>query len=306
MPLIGSIVCTPPSPHQGESVLVQVLAPDGSSYAEAPDAVVVINGITGAEQYLQFEHAGQHQLLVTVARAEETELLTQALDIQPVPSLDGAPEVITPDRQAMHVLSLRPEVGLPMLRIARSPHQPYEVGFSVGRRHSYGEGLVTGPAAGQSRITLNRELTAQVFAQNAATGGPSELAAALETIATPAQPPDIPTYHWDFGDGTSVTTTDMYVQHDFEAALDADTEHRTFHVRAKVEQPGQDPVEVVRTVSVFSGYVTCKRLGTLVPKVRSSGFARRAFQGLEASFTVEQHRGFPAGPDQPPGGGHGR
>jgi hypothetical protein len=55
----------PPDPQPEQTVLVEVLAPDGSSYAGAAEVPTIrIDGITGPRQYVQFARSGLRQLLV--------------------------------------------------------------------------------------------------------------------------------------------------------------------------------------------------------------------------------------------------
>ena len=49
----------PPDPQPEQTVLVEVLAPDGSSYAGAAEVPTIrIDGITGPRQYVQFARSG--------------------------------------------------------------------------------------------------------------------------------------------------------------------------------------------------------------------------------------------------------
>jgi hypothetical protein len=69
MGLIGSIVCTPTKVHVGQSMLIEVKAPDGRSYDGNELVHVSINGRPGAKQYVQFGRAGQRALVVLAAPA---------------------------------------------------------------------------------------------------------------------------------------------------------------------------------------------------------------------------------------------
>jgi hypothetical protein len=66
MGLIGSVTLTPEKPKTGESVCLEVVSPDGKTYVDRADYVVIISGVPGAKQFMQFDRAGKHLILIVV------------------------------------------------------------------------------------------------------------------------------------------------------------------------------------------------------------------------------------------------
>ncbi len=125
---------------------------------------------------------------------------------------------------------------------------------------------------------------------------------ALKYVATPIpggitveplNPTNGITFHWDFGNGASLITQEMAVEHDFEASLGSDTEHHTFHIKCTISQKGQPDIMVARTLYVHNAYALCKKLGSLVPKTLSSGFATKALNIWEGFITVNNVEPYP-------------
>lgn len=125
---------------------------------------------------------------------------------------------------------------------------------------------------------------------------------ALKYVATPIpggitvepfNPTDGITFRWDFGNGASLITQEMAVEHDFEASLDPDTEHHTFHIKCTIIQKGQPDIMVARTLYVHNAYALCKKMGSLVPKTLSSGFATKALNIWEGFITVNNVEPYP-------------
>jgi hypothetical protein len=346
--LIGHVTLTPDNVVPGQSVFVQVTGPNGEVYPINGETIVRINGVLGAEQYLQFERPGDHAILVNAARNGIIETQEATVHV-------AAPETPTPaiDGNGMRIMALMHHPGLhepPRLNLARSPRQPYAAAFSLGR-DIFPNGLSQGPgmieavpphpglrigigealsqphaiaARSENTSAISRGLMGsrlfhrmhEMGAERARDarflpGDPSDpvepsvpIGRLPDMIATPipggiaAEP--LPrntdtglTYHWDFGDGTTLTTRQLAVEHDFEAALDPDQEHHTFHVAVRIEEPGQPSVEVKRTLYVHNAYALCKKLGTLVPKAHSMTFASKALGAWEASVTIDNVEAFP-------------
>ncbi|KAF0191622.1 MAG: hypothetical protein FD165_1691 [Gammaproteobacteria bacterium] len=129
--LIGSIAVSPESPRAGESFLVQVLAPNGEQYGNSETPFVRINGVTGSEQYLQYDRPGTKQILVSVLAEDKAERQTLAIQIKPAAGSEheAADTPVAPDRPRY---ARSRKAVLPMLTITRAPDTQYLLGFSVG------------------------------------------------------------------------------------------------------------------------------------------------------------------------------
>jgi len=284
-PIVDSISVTPKEAVPGESVLVEALGPGGESLANDSSAVVRINGIRGARQYLQFPYHGVHPLHVTAWReGSDSEEADASVTIV-------GDDVALPDGNAgihLRSLALVPDVGVPLLRVAQTPSTPTTVGLSLGRGTQYFAGLTTSLAHGLTSKTAKTALSGAILTEfNASPGAAFGILkdSPLKLLPQPDQPPV--TYTWDFGDGSTLVTTEATTEHDYAAALGADQEHYQFDVRVRVERTGEEPVEVVRTLSMFNAYAMCKHLGTIVPRARASRFASKAVGGYTFSVTVE-------------------
>lgn len=101
MALLGEITVTPPDPQPGQTVLVEVFAPDGSPYAGAADAPTIrINGITGPRQYVQFARSGPRQLPVAAEQDGQAERIAVDVTVGPSPApqepqWDGLPAPVS-------------------------------------------------------------------------------------------------------------------------------------------------------------------------------------------------------------------
>ena len=66
--IIGQITVTPTTVAPGQSVLVEVTGADGETYTVSGQTIVRINGTIGAQQYLQFDRAGDRTIFVAAAQ----------------------------------------------------------------------------------------------------------------------------------------------------------------------------------------------------------------------------------------------
>jgi len=350
--IIGQITVTPTTVAPGQSVLVEVTGADGETYTVSGQTIVRINGTIGAQQYLQFDRAGDRTIFVAAAQGGLVETATATVHVVP---LDTSPLALNGDGLRIMALIHNPAFRQPpMLQIARSPRQPYTAALSLGRvmfRNGFSSGsdmqqrlqqtldpesVAIGSVVSQpmqiatadvnvSEVTqglfgsqllhnlheVEAEQNPTIFSRlgtdtidHVSLPTSSASRRLPKMVATPipggviAEP--MPqrvdnrlAYQWDFGDGTTLTTYQSLVEHDFEAALDPDQEHHTFHVKVRIEEPGQPAVEVARTLYVHNAYALCKQLGTLVPKTRSTTFATKAFGGWEAAVTIDNVEPFP-------------
>lgn len=287
MSLIGQVQLTPPEALAGQSVLVEVLDSAGRSYEGQDDVTVTVNGVTGARQYLQFVGSGPQRVLVALAKDGVTEQQVATVTLPtPDPALPLAEAPALAGAEGARLLRFMrvPGAGIPLLHLARSPHVPTLASFSAGTTALFARGLNQRPPPA---------LLAQRLRRLAPSERPGRFSVKLmragslaDQLAEPALPPPVARYHWDFGDGTSLVSDSAGVEHDYEGTLDPTREQQTFHVTLRIERGGEE-VEVRRSLSVINAYAVSRRLGFIVPRVRSSGFARRLLGGLEASFTAE-------------------
>lgn len=272
--LIGSIVSTPAETTVGGCVLVEVLDPEGAP-AEAGGAEVWINGVRGARQWLQAEHAGPMPLLVTARRGEEVDSGSASVPVAAPPLPEGEP----PAAGGMHLLSLDLGRGTPVLQLARPAGRPYAATFTVFGGQRFPAGMTSGPGRALRHLQL-RGLEG-LHAGEAISSASGVLEPAPHVEAPPT------TYAWDMGDGTTLTTTEPWVDHDYERALGPDEPHRSFDVSVQFTAPDGTAQHMVRTLSVHNAYAICKQRGVIVPRRTSTGFASPVGRTFSASVTVE-------------------
>lgn len=189
---IGKIVCTPATALPGQSVLVDVQSPDGTSYNNTESFYISINGNTGSRHYLQFPRAGNQNILVIASSPDGIEQQKVTIVVQAPPQTAAIAAAAKPAATATAASTPAanewPSIGLPILTITRMPHTRYTAAFNVGA------------------------------------------AAKDDDLKKKAPSPIIP-YQWNFGDGGQVVSTTIgYVEHDFETALDPAKEYQHFDV----------------------------------------------------------------------------
>jgi hypothetical protein len=245
--LIGSLRVTPTNARPGESVLIEVLAVDGSPVD--PSLPIMINGLRGTRRYMQ--HVGPGTFTVTalaksgdVVESASAKIRVAAL---PWPDITGTqgpdPIQISDAIQRWPLLSAAPVLE------ARAPYH----------------------------LQIAASDTAEFLANMARSFRQDQAAAQRihEALAIKA-------YHWDFGDGASVSTTSGLVDHDFSAVLSIDQEHRVFDVTCAIETAGGQRFEVKRTLSIVNAYAVCRNRGVVAPTVVQESQARKVFTALEA------------------------
>lgn len=315
--MIGRVEIEKEKPRPGESVRVEVLAPEDKPI-EGTGAAVTINGVPGAVQFLQFPTAGQRRISVRAVGAAGSEREVVTIDVK------GAPLAFT---------GINGKADVAMLGVTQSSSQPYVAVLTIGSSVD----LRTPPVLSPSRtgVTFTDRLTAnetvsrltnagalaRAIADNAKTavriaprGGHRE-GSAIEGISdrvarkltTSAEVYDLgnvdladiidnaPTVHqkiyeWDFGDGVTMTTQSPSVQHDFFAAIDHADGLGSFHVKCTLVHEG---ITVMRTLTIQSAYALCKRTGTIVPHVTQETFARKRFSMIAGTFTVHNVEDLP-------------
>ncbi len=256
---IGSIRLTPAAAQPGQPVLVEVLAPDGSALGSS--VPVMVNGIRGARQYVQFNGPGTFTVAALAGEGAATE--RAAADV--VVTASSWPSVAVP-QGAGHVALPDAIRRLPMLTATAAAlgRLPYHVQFA---------------ASDTAEFTAN--LTRLFRADTP--GAPAAVDQALAVAA----------YHWDFGDGATASTNLGLVDHDFGASLATDEEHRLFDITCTVETAGAGSFEVKRTLSVVNAYAICRNRGVIAPPVISESHARKVLTAFEATIQVRNLETFP-------------
>lgn len=318
--LIGRITMQPALPRPGETVRVEVFAPDDQPLQNSGTALT-INGIPGAVQYLQFATPGQRRLNIrAVAASGESERHTALLDVKGAPAqfllakkkndiaMLGVSQTTTHPYQA--ILSLGSVLDTRALPVLTPPAAvtahigkflgPESVAAKLGERSPLRR-AIAGNATTAPRVEMKRlsKVGAARAAKVGARGGtsrkpkqPEKVAIAsiydLTTVSRDdfmpgATQASTPQYEWDFGDGTTQTTSSPLVSHDFFPAIDHNSGIGQFVVACRVKQSG---LTIKRTLTVYSAYTLCKRSGTVVPHVTTEVFAHKRYNQIEGVFTV--------------------
>ena len=247
--LLRSVVYSPPNPRVGESVLVEVKAPDGRVYT--PDDVVAVsmNGTPGSRQWLQWAKPGPKRIFVIVrktGRPPERKLIT--LDVK-APS--GEADIF------------------PILRIEQRLDQPYRVDIRL-------EGLPS------RALPMRPSGIARPATTMASQGKPHGNATVTLDSTTVT-----PNCHWDFGDGKIGAGLRSVISHDFGPSLSPDRLRQSFDIAATVLLPGGRTVHVTRTVTFLNHYAYAKQRGLIQPPVTSNLNAVLDGGQFHATLTVQ-------------------
>lgn len=251
--LIGSIRVTPSAAQPGESVLVEVLSPEGAPVDPSLD--VMVNGVRGARQYVQFGDPGTFSISALASDGGIPETAASKV----VVSAAAWPDVAAP--QGAEPLQLPEAIKrLPLLTAAPvfENRAPYRLQFAANDTTEFSTNL------------------ARLFRPDRAATQDS-IDAALAITA----------YHWDFGEGTTLTTRTGLVDHDFSSALAVDEEHRLFDVTCTINTAGAGPFEVKRTLSVVNAYAVCRNRGIIAPPVVFESHACKVLTAFEATLSVQ-------------------
>jgi len=300
--LIGSVQITPSNPRPAESFRVEVLDPNGVSYTSISGATVYIDGVPGAIRYLQAPKAGTRPLLIRVKSGNESELLSTQVDI------GGNPVTFRNNKGARE---------LAMLSVRQDMSSPYTVNFTLGpppsRHAAHRTPGFTSTAVANAveellhsrketglrtlvRAILNSDHVRSITTRKSQLGArrkpvsKAEVTTAVFEVggasisdllqaATGIQP----RFEWDFGDGTTKTTSSPFASHDYSEALTADDAILNFEVRCRAVL---DNIEVKRSLVLHSAYVLCKERGTLVPPVKADIYAHKHFASFYGEMAV--------------------
>jgi hypothetical protein len=282
----------------GQSILVEVKAPDGTAYNNTEKFYIGINGVPGSRQYLQFTRPGAAQILVTTKGAGGIEQQSATVQIQTPP----APAAAAPGATVPLAAHLWPTIGLPVLRIARRPNTRYGVSLNLG---DFAAAPIRAVAAAALTPTVTPAVAAAALnpgvaraaaplaaparaavlspvAEKAVALHPESLRPIAANIALPLEILTTTQYQWDFGDGTRLNTTGPSAVHDFEDALDPEREYQQFTIT--VTSAGRS---VSRTLTVYNAYFQVKSLfGYLAPRVDSAAPARKIGAQFAGTMTV--------------------
>ncbi|MCX5863614.1 MAG: carboxypeptidase-like regulatory domain-containing protein [Deltaproteobacteria bacterium] len=315
--LIGRIALQPSSPRPGETVRVEVFDNEDKTMQNTGMSVV-INGVPGAVQYLQFPSVGQRRLVVrAIAANGDSERQVALLDVQ------GGPLQFSYQKNKNDIA---------MIGVSQSPTHPYDALLTLGSFIDTRTLPVLSPSSSMathiSRTLGKKSLATRLvkrsplaiaMAENAASparvearrlsGVTAQRSTPLESgaRATPIRPAKIsiatvydlteidhetifgpgakvkPQFEWDFGDGSSQTTSSPLIRHDFFPAIDHKTGIGQFVVTCRIKHLG---ITVKRTLTIHSAYAICKRTGTVVPHVSAEIFAHKRYNMVNGTFTV--------------------
>ena len=304
--LIGSIVVVPPQPRPAESVEIKVLGPDGRLLDES-GVDVYIDGVPGAHRYVQYATPGTRTLAVRAGAGPVADSARATIEVSgdavgfaaPLARVQPAAMLITqqvPGRPHEAVLGL----GEVSLGDRRSPLPSADPPISIRERVVSEErinALANRGRLGRAVIdaaTANGGLADKVV-KSSSRPGSSTLGAVVLDLGDVDLRPAVddalaPEYHWDFGDGTRAVTETPAVAHDFFDGIDHERGYGSFHVRCFARQTG---LTTTRTLTVYSAYSACKRLGTIVPRVIGDTFASKRYSLLSGRFTVQNVESVP-------------
>lgn len=153
--IIGKVMLKPETVVCGQSIFIEVTAPNGKEYTVSGETIVRINGIIGAQQYLQFDHPGDRTIFIVAARNGVVETTTAKVHV-----IDPDIPTTTLNGDGLRIMALMHNPMfkiLPMLRIARSPRQPYVTALSLGRT-LFVNGFSAGPDIHEISDQLNETL----------------------------------------------------------------------------------------------------------------------------------------------------
>jgi hypothetical protein len=316
--MIGSVSVEPAIARPGESIRVEVLAPEDKPM-EGTGAQVSINGVPGAVQFLQFPTEGERRISVRAVGApgSEREVVTVNVTGEPLTftgsngTADTAMIGVTQSSASPYtaVLTLGSFIDARAVTPLHPSHSianglQYLVGKELTtalKTSSKLEELLTQNARGAARI---EQLSASAFRAPRVSGASNR--SARRAMASKAKPSrmiatvfdmqsvdmvDITdklgmanrTYEWDFGDGKTQTTRTPTVSRDFFAGIDHANGMGVFHVTCRVPQSN---IEVKRTLTIQSAYNICKRAGAIVPHTTGDIFATKQFTMITGTFIV--------------------
>ena len=187
---------------------MEVKPATGPNFDPAIQQSIRINGVPGTHHYLQFTRAGAATIRVHASGPEgATEVKSAIVQVQtpatqPAPIGPIKPEPLIGSHTPLSS-HLWPQIGVPVLQVARLPQQPHKIGLAVGQTPQ----LSLHPGGVE---TLN-----------------SRSIHALPELEIPKAGQQA-LYQWDFGNGCTLSTMAPSVQHDFSNSINPLVEHQSF------------------------------------------------------------------------------
>jgi hypothetical protein len=253
--LLGSIVCTPSSTLVGQSVRVEVKAPNGAAHDNHETVPISINGVPGSTQYLSWDYAGTYVITAIAHRRGAMEKMTTTIKVDK-PSGGRRP---------------------PSLRVQWRPDEATVAQFS----------LLRGPTL-QRRGKPSRMTPAQAAQPLVIKTRPGARISPVEPRRARTRPPgggragsgtQPVTYEWDFGDGVKLGTLMPSIAHDYGPRLDGTHLYQMFHVSVSFRIPGEQVTVLRRTITVHNHYVALKRRGRLQPLIADTDLSAKYVGG---------------------------
>ena len=263
-----TLTIEPPEPRPCQSVLVS-LRRDGHNVA---DDEVTIQGLPGAERWMQFPAAGVHSVTASYSNPRGTIRLKKDIVVRGSVLDVGLSTGGSYDR-APALLSLRQELDT-----------PYVAQFTLGgddgrRRRSSGRSRASGG------LNLGFPLSGLALDPTTSTNvSPSRLnVEAFKGGVHPSEPAP-GKFHWSLGQGTMIEDASSSCSHDYWPDLDPEKVAHLFIVECRVPSEG---LHVRRTLTLVSTYGISRRKGFCTPRTSIVGEARNSRNGLRATIDIE-------------------
>jgi hypothetical protein len=297
--LIGSVQLTPTNPRPCESVRVEVLNPQGQPLSDTGENAVLINGVPGAIQYLQFRRGQPYTLVVRATTPDITESITVEVPVsgEPITFRPTATDTPPPQLALLHLTQSQTNPYIANLHLGDTPasRQPFagrqwpqitKTELIRTKRPAHKIGYLQRAIASVSQNRRGRPNRPPIQMSNSGRVAKTVFdlgSVRIDSILDRFRDEVSAQYEWDFGDGVRVTTTTPNVTHDFFHAVDHSTPTTRFHVRCLVVHEG---IEIVRTLNLHSAYAACRERGIIVPHVTSDIFAGKKMLWFTASLVV--------------------
>lgn len=266
--LIGNIDLTLEKIRPGESTRIEIFDPKGNSLTEIDNTTVYINGIEGALQHLQFITPGEQVIQIRAVRNGTVDRSQKVVNVVGDPLLF---------RRNSHDKIEE----MTVINADYSLENPYKVTFTLGDAPVLQNGKASNPINTSDVLDVT---ASDLRISDIIRSVNSEASEITESISELKANNDVQErFEWDFGDGTTASTSEPKVTHDYSDSLDAHHKTKRFHVRCRINS---DDIEVVRTLAIHSAYVFCKEQGTIVPPVDSDTYAETGALNFQATMTV--------------------
>lgn len=254
----------------GKACALKCSHPTGA-YDNTENVPISINGIPGSKQFLVWNRAGIKNIVVTAGMRGRIEKLKTSVQIN-VPADGKQP---------------------PLLQVRAAPEQPTRLHLSLLNTEPpkpSGRPVRIQPSSAPAKTGALTATAAKplVRAQTIVT------AAATKAISAASRTPSSfgggliqPLYAWNLGDNVSFGTGNPSIEHDFVSQLDPNRPYSVFHLKATVQQPGEAPRVIQRSVTVSNPYYLARQRGVLQSLVVDADLSALFVDGAyRASFNV--------------------